>query len=107
MVHVYGQAWTRIRDQLNALTRAYYEALAAGEVVPAVWLMQADRLGVLQRQVEREIARFAQFAEASIRAQQLAAVEAAERGAWGADRGGDGAGAGRRGRCRVTIRDNP
>jgi hypothetical protein len=82
MVRVYGQAWVRIRDQLNALTRAYYEARAAGEVVPAVWLVQTGRLTLLQQQVEREIARFATVAEASIRAQQLAAVDAAERHAW-------------------------
>ena len=82
MVRVYGQAWSRIREQLNALTRAYYEAQAAGEVVPAVWLMQTGRLALLQQQVEREIARFAATAEASIRAQQLAAVDAAERHAW-------------------------
>lgn len=82
MVRVYGQAWTRIREQLNALTRAYYEAQAAGEVVPGVWLMQTGRLQLLQQQVEREIARFAQHAEAAIRAQQLAAVDASERRAW-------------------------
>ena len=82
MVRIYGQAWTRIRVQLNALTRAYYEAQAAGEVAPGVWLMQTGRLQLLQQQVEREIARFATTAEAAIRAQQLAAVDASERHAW-------------------------
>jgi len=78
MVRAYGESWKRIKTNLDTLTAQITAARAAGEEVSAAWLFQRDRLAGLQRQVESEIGRFAQHAEASVIAQQAEAVRAAE-----------------------------
>ena len=78
LVEAYGQAWGRIREGVERVTARIAAAQAAGEEVSPAWLFQRDRLQALQQQVEREIGRFAQFADERIRAEQAAAVEAAQ-----------------------------
>lgn len=78
MVRTYGQVWKRIKAQLDDLTAQIETARAAGETVSPSWLFERQRLQSLQRQVEREIATFARYAERSIVAQQSEAVLAAQ-----------------------------
>jgi len=79
MVRQYGAIWQRIKTDLNRLTAQYWERVQAGEDVPISWLLEANRLQALQRQVEAELAVFAQWADVSIQAQQWEAVQAAGR----------------------------
>jgi len=77
MVREYGKAWTVIRRRILDLTTQYNAVLEAGETAPIVWLLEAERLTVLQRQVEGELSKFAQYAERAIRDEQKMAVDAA------------------------------
>ena len=75
MVQYYGAIWKRIRAQIIALTKQYYEAEAPG----TAWLYQLERLQTLQRQVEAEVRAFARFADTRIQTEQWEAVQAAQR----------------------------
>lgn len=77
MVRAYGLAWERIRGEIDQLTRAYYEAVNAGEALTESWMYQNGRLMQLRAQIEQELARIAMDATPAIRAQQLAAVQSA------------------------------
>lgn len=79
MTHAYGEAWQRVRVEIERLARQYYEAQAAGREPASSWLFQRGRLASLQQQVEHELARVMQDAEAGVRAQQLEAAAAAGR----------------------------
>lgn len=77
MVRVYGGIWQRLQRELNSLLEEYNAALEAnGEISPS-WVYEHDRLHNLQRQVEAELRRFADYAEARIVANERAAVQAA------------------------------
>lgn len=79
MVRVYGGIWQRLQRELNSLLEEYNAALEAnGEISPS-WVYEHDRLHNLQRQVEAELRRFADYAEARIVANERAAVQAASR----------------------------
>ncbi len=78
MVQAYGQAWQRIRTQLDDLLYRIAGARAAGQEVGTGWLFQAERLSILQQQVEAEIRQFARYAEQSIITQQAEAVRVAQ-----------------------------
>lgn len=77
MVRVYGESWKRIRESLQRLTQQISEARERGEQVNRSWLIQEGRLQALQLLIEREINRFARYAEASITRQQADAVVSA------------------------------
>ena len=82
MVRQYGEAWKRIQGQIEALTRRYYAAVARGEATSTFWLYEFERLQKIRRQVEAELYRWADAAEASIRAQQAEALRAGGREAY-------------------------
>lgn len=77
MVQAYGQAWAQIKLNLNALLTQMSAAEAAGTKPDVGWLLEQQRLEMLQRQVEAEINQFAQFAEQSILREQADAIAAA------------------------------
>ncbi len=79
MVRYYGEAWKRIRAEVDTLARQLEEARKRGEPPRASWLYEMNRLQNLQAQVEDELQRFVQFAEDEIVRLQREAVEAAQR----------------------------
>ncbi len=101
IIRAYGQAWQRLRVEIETLTRRYYETQDAGEEVRPSWLFQKRRLDSLLAQVETELSVVMQSAEASVRAQQLEVVTAAGRHVEELAR----LGAGRRG-AAVTVNWN-
>ena len=79
MVRAYGEAWTRIRAELDALTAKMQEARnqstkRRGETVSEAWLFQYRRLEAFQAQVAGEVGRFARYAEGVIAGEQLEAA---------------------------------
>lgn len=78
MVRVYGDAWQRLRGQLDLLLGDMQLAIARGETVSPYWLLKQERLQTLLRQTEAELRDFGRFAESSVRAEQIRAIEAAE-----------------------------
>ncbi len=78
MVRYYGEAWKRIRAEVDALAKQIADARKRGEEVRPSWLYEMDRLKRLQAQVEEELRRFARFAEDEIVRQQREAVDAAQ-----------------------------
>ena len=79
MVRVYGEAWKRIKADLERLHAEYEGAKARGEKPGPDWIYQYNRARAFRDQVERELLAFAQYAEEKIRKQQWEAIEAAER----------------------------
>lgn len=79
MVRAYGEGWKRIREQVSGLTQRMADAKTAGETVDTAWLLQQDRLAIVQRQVEAEIRQLAAFAEERIVREQLHAIDSAQR----------------------------
>jgi SPP1 gp7 family putative phage head morphogenesis protein len=78
LVRVYGDAWRRIRAELERLHTEYEGAKARGEKPGPDWIYQYNRARSFRDQVERELLTFAQYADGKIREQQLEAIEAAE-----------------------------
>lgn len=78
LVRVYGEAWKRIKAELERLHTEYEVAKARGEEPGADWIYQYNRARAFRDQVERELLRFAQYAEASTREQMQEAIRAAE-----------------------------
>lgn len=79
LVRVYGEAWKRIKAELERLHTEYDAAKARGEKPGPDWVYQFNRARAFRDQVERELLAFAQYAEGKVREQQLEAIEAAER----------------------------
>ena len=83
ITRAYGQAWQRIRGQLDDLTQRMQEAETAAASgggkaeEPLSWLLQRNRLTSLQAQIEQELASVASRADDVVRQQQAEAVEAA------------------------------
>lgn len=73
----YMKAWANINNQVNVLLSAIAEAEKAGETVNRNWLLRADRLNALQREIETQIGQFGDAAEARIILEQQRAVLAA------------------------------
>ena len=78
MVNAYGQAWTRLKGQLDTLTQQIEEARAAGVDVSQSWLLRQERYKALLAQTQYEIGQYARYADSSIRSQQSAAIQAAQ-----------------------------
>jgi SPP1 gp7 family putative phage head morphogenesis protein len=76
LVDAYGTAWARLSKNLEKLTAQIAEARAKGEVVNQFWLLRQQRYGDLLRQVNEEMRKFSDLAEATIVKQQSAAVKA-------------------------------
>jgi SPP1 gp7 family putative phage head morphogenesis protein len=79
MVRVYGDAWKRIKAELDRLDAEYQAAKARGERPSDAWIYQYNRARSFREQVERELRTFAQYADGKIRTQQMEAITAAER----------------------------
>jgi len=79
LVRVYGEAWKRIKAELERLHTEYEATKARGEKPGPGWIYQFNRARAFRDQVERELLAFAQYAENQVREQQRDAIEAAER----------------------------
>lgn len=79
MVRAYGGIWRRLKAELDRLLEDYNAALKANDEISPSWVYEHDRLYNLQRQVEAELRRFADYAEAQIIANEREAVTAASR----------------------------
>lgn len=77
MVRMYGGIWRRTKPQLDALLQSIEEARQRGEQVQPAAVAKSERLRQLLAQVEDEVGRYADTADASIRRQQADAIEAA------------------------------
>jgi SPP1 gp7 family putative phage head morphogenesis protein len=78
MVRVYGQAWKRIRAELERLHTEYEAMKARGEEPGKDWIYQYNRVRAFRNQVLRELQTFAQYAENKVREEQIEAVRIAE-----------------------------
>ena len=81
MVRAYGQSWKRINKRLTTLLDQLAAAQASGQPVSLAWLFQQQRLQTLQAQIERELRRYARYAEPEIVKLQREAVASAQRAA--------------------------
>ncbi|MGI6079256.1 MAG: phage minor head protein, partial [Fastidiosipilaceae bacterium] len=79
MVRAYGGIWQRLQQELDRLLEDYNAALKVNDEISPSWVYEHDRLYNLQRQVEAELRRFADYAEAQIIANEREAVTAAGR----------------------------
>lgn len=79
LVRVYGEAWKRIRTELERIHTEYEAMKERGEKPGPDWIYQFNRARAFRDQVERELLAFAQYAEGKVREEQLEAIEAAER----------------------------
>lgn len=77
MTSAYGEAWQRIKADLDVLTRQIADAQKSGSPVTVSWLFKEERLQSLLRQVEFQINGVARFASYSIEFEQRKAVNAA------------------------------
>ena len=77
MVRAYGGIWQRVKPQLDGLLKSIDEAERRGEEVKPSDVARSERLRQLLAQIEQEVGQYAQYADASIRRQQSAAIEAA------------------------------
>lgn len=78
MVRAYGTSWARVERRVTALWQEVTALREAGQDVPPVRLMQLDRYLRLQDEITGELRRFAQYADQSVTATQLAAVNMAQ-----------------------------
>ena len=77
MVRAYGGIWRRVKPQLDALLKSIDEAERRGEEVKPSDVARSERLKQLLAQIEQEVGQYAAYADASIRRQQSAVIEAA------------------------------
>ncbi len=78
LVRIYGEAWKRIKAELERLHAEYEAAKAMGERPDADWVYKFNRLRSFRDIVERELLQFARYAEARVREEQIEAIRAAE-----------------------------
>lgn len=78
MVRVYGDAWQRIRAELERLNTEYEAMKARGEKPGPDWIYQYNRARAFRNQVLRELQTFAQYAENKVREEQIEAIRTAE-----------------------------
>lgn len=81
MVRVYGEAWKKIKAELERLNTEYEAAKARGEKPGGNWIRQFNRAQAFRVQVERQLSSFAQYAEEKIRQEQYEAIREAEENA--------------------------
>jgi SPP1 gp7 family putative phage head morphogenesis protein len=78
MTRAYYASWQRVRQRTMELWQEVTALREAGEEVPPVRLMQLDRYLRLQDEITAELRRFAAYADGSVTATQLAAVNMAQ-----------------------------
>ncbi len=74
LINYYGEVYRRLQQQIDSLMRQIADARAAGEEVSPAWLYRAERLRLLQDQVQAEMRRFADYAGDQITEAQRAAL---------------------------------
>lgn len=79
LVRVYGEAWKRIKAELEHLHTEYEAMKERGEKPGPDWIYQFNRARAFRDQVERELLGFAQYAEGQVREEQIEAIRTAER----------------------------
>lgn len=77
LVRAYADGWLQIREQLDRLLTRIQEARDSGLPPGISWAFQQDRLQTLLDQLERELARFADYAEGVITDGQQQAIDQA------------------------------
>jgi len=75
LIDYYGGVYRRLQQQTDSLMRQIADARERGEEVSPAWLYRAERLRLLQDQVQAEMQRFADYAGDQITEAQRAAVE--------------------------------
>lgn len=78
LVRTYGEAWKRIREELERLHTEYEAMKARGEKPGPDWIYQYNRARAFRNQVLRELQTFAQYAESKVRKEQIEAIRTAE-----------------------------
>lgn len=78
IVRVYGEAWKRIKAELERLHTEYEGMKARGEKPGPDWIYQYNRARAFRNQIERELLEFVKYAEAKMLEEQRAAIEAAQ-----------------------------
>jgi len=78
IVRTYGEAWKRIRAELERLHTEYEAMTARGEEPGPDWIYQYNRARAFRNQVLRELQTFAQYAENKVREEQIEAIRMAE-----------------------------
>ena len=82
MVRYYGVGWFKLQAEINKVRLAIQKMIAAGETVNIGKISRLTQMRTLQQQVERELFRFAKFADSTISAQERTVIAAAERQAY-------------------------
>lgn len=78
IVRVYGEAWKRIKSELERLQTEYEFARSRGEKPGPDWVYQFNRARSFRDQVLQELQSFAQYAEGKVRNDQEEAIRIAE-----------------------------
>jgi SPP1 gp7 family putative phage head morphogenesis protein len=79
LVRQYGRSWKRLRALLTDVTDRIETARRQGIEVSPAWLYQQQRYQALIAQVEREVLRYVEAVDSSVRREQAAAIRAATR----------------------------
>lgn len=74
LAHAYALAWQEVNRALQQLLDDIAQARAAGEEVSIIWLAQEQQLRILERVIERELARLSEQATATVIREQEQAV---------------------------------
>ena len=81
LVRYYGDAWGRLQPEIRRLQTDIEEMRAAGEDVSPGRLWRLERLKSIRDQAQKELGRFAEYADGAISGAQREAIAAAERDA--------------------------
>ena len=82
MVRYYGASWTRIRADIDALSAEVQAMRLAGQEPERRDIISLERMRAIETQVEREMVRFADYADIEITARQREAIASGERDAY-------------------------
>jgi len=78
MVREYGRTWINVQQRLAGFLAQLAALQRAGTPPPPSWLYERDRMTVLLRDMEMQLAQFARYAESAVTQQQAQAVRLAE-----------------------------
>ena len=82
LVRYYGASWTRIHADIEALSGEVQAMQLKGIEVTREDIIRLERMRNIEAQVEREMGRFAEFADGEITARQREAIASGERDAF-------------------------
>lgn len=78
VVEYYGRIWGRLKISIDEVSKQIADAQARGENVTLDWLNRQSRYQKLQRQIEKEITEFAQYATKTVVQRQRIVIDAAQ-----------------------------